>query len=712
MSVELPSFSNDDDDGNKRNFTPESDSGMNSHPTGEDDDSMKSDIFDQNVVATSTPHRICDDIPQPPNILTNKDIQSKHIQNNLGDFLNTSNDSQKENFESSITDDRSAVENGPLTDVLYKDDPGALTEHLFNTNSFKTSQIVDTTYNLENKIKILEEKYEKFQQEYNAVLLESTSKTHMISFQERKIENLEALKNEQEKLLEEKDIVIRKLKDECEKIPELTTKINNLVSTIKENDFSLELQKDQLLKLQRNNDELSNKIRKEISAEYDKKMKKVEEEKNDLKRKINSAYNDLEDARKKIKDKDNSLEIFIKENNELKEQIRVLREKPSIVDACLQTSITEYGSDSREDITRDTKNPYERSLDMLLDGVRTPVKNFDFSNTVFTTPGIGDQTMLNRISNEAKEMQLATKKLKMVVDFLKGEKIDGVDENVKCTIIKQTTDIIDSELLKQLKKIIQPLQIFETLSKAQKQDLIVMQQDKNELKDVINKCRSSMAIIAKEYKIHCYDDDGEINTSQFWNNLSLFISELKKQIAYTARNETKTTLNGFTPLPKNTKYLNTSKEVFTMVDGGKISPIFSNPRNEMFTKEDKENVLRDLFEKYGEAKEELTRCKENYKKVVDEKNNLTINFEKKTKDYSAKEKEYQNYINELKEMVEKAQDEFVKSETKLKRAKKIIQRLGLSYQNHFNLNHKDMKIDSDAYDCFSVLKHVNEFTKT
>uniref|UniRef100_A0A0K0DW68 Spc7 domain-containing protein n=1 Tax=Strongyloides stercoralis TaxID=6248 RepID=A0A0K0DW68_STRER len=687
MSVNTPLSSNDNE--NKRNLTPESDSGMNTSPISDGGDFIGSEIFDQNVVATSTPHRTVNDILKPPNILSNRDPQSSNDKNSSEDLLNTSSDSQKENFKSSTTNNKSNDESDYLDGVLYGDDPKALAEHFLNTNSFKRFGIVDTN-DSGNEVKSTEDKYSELQQNYNLVLVESTHKTHTIRCQEKKIENLEALRSDQEKLLQEKDEIIRELEEKCREIPELKTK----------------LQKDQLLKVQKKNEEISTKAKKEAFREYTEKIKKIEEEKNDLKRK-------LEIASDKIKHKDNLLEIATKKEKKLEKEISVLRMKPSTADVGSQAFLPNYEDKNLGDTTYGMRNPGEITTDLFDIGIKTPVRNVNFSGTVFTTPGIGDQTMWNKISSETKEMQLATEKLKIVVDFLRKQQIGGVDEDVKHKIIEQTTKIIDGELLKQLKKIIQPLQIFETLSKAQKHDLIIMEEKKNELMNSIEKSYGSMAIIAREYEINCYNSDGKINVTQFWNNLSLFISDLKKQVKFIAKNETKTTFNDFTPLPKNNQYPPiTPKEVFTIVDGGKISPILSNPRNEILIKDDKENLLKDILEKYDKAKEDVVYYKECYKKAVNDLKNSLDNLEKKSKEYSIKEKKYENSINELKEIVEKTQSNYIKSEKKVKRAKKIIQELGRSYQNHFEIHHSDTKINSAAYDCLSVLKHVHKFTES
>uniref|UniRef100_A0A0K0FZT4 Spc7 domain-containing protein n=1 Tax=Strongyloides venezuelensis TaxID=75913 RepID=A0A0K0FZT4_STRVS len=711
MSLDSPS--NDNDNENKRNFSPESDSGMNSNPTtGGYDSSVESEVFDQNVVATSTPHR-AEDIPQPPNILGNKDNQLKNTQDgndNSDNFLNTSGDSHKENFQSNISDDISAAENGPLTNALYRNDPTALTENLFNTSSFRLSN-TDEVYLLKKTAKELKEENVKLQQAYQIALLESSEKSHTITFQQEKIKNLEAMTHDQEKIISEKNDYIEKLSDDCKRIPEFETQINNLHSMIEKKNFSFEIQKDQLLKLQENKKELSHKVRSEVSEEFSKKIKMLEEEKTDLKRKLSHAEEGAEKAQKKMKECHERLELAEHSNKELKERIKKLSKKPSVIEIGLQTDKPESVD---EKTTHSLERPGNTSMEILYAGVKTPIRNTDFSNTMFTTPGMGDQTMLNKFNVEVQEMLSASEKLKMVVDFLKKEEQGGgINEDVKRQIIEETTSIIDAELLKQLKNIVQPLQIFETLAKAQRDDLAILQQKNGELENLLKKDRGTMLIIAKEFEMNCFDSEGELDVRQFWNGLPLYINDLKKAIVNISKSETKTTFNGLTPVPKNMKQFNTPKDGYTNLRDGRISPIlYNNVRSDMtVVKDDKENLLKDMFAKFGEAKEELAKYKQSYKQALEEKEKLTSKYEKKFNEYDENEKKYEKSVSELKEIVDNTQREYVNAQTKLKRAKKIIQKLGSSYQEHFNLYHKDMKIDSAAYDCFSVLKHVSEFTK-
>uniref|UniRef100_A0A0N5BR89 Spc7 domain-containing protein n=1 Tax=Strongyloides papillosus TaxID=174720 RepID=A0A0N5BR89_STREA len=711
MSLDSPP--NDNSNENKRNFSPESDSGMNSNPTGGYDSSVESEVFDQNIVATSTPHRV-EDIPQPPNILGNKDNQLINTQggsDNSDNFLNTSGDSHKENFQSNISDDISAAENGPLTNALYRNDPTALTENLFNTSSFRLSHS-DEIYRLDKLVKELKEENVKLQQAYKTAVLESSDKSHTIAFQEEQIKNLEAMTHDQEKIISEKDVYIQKLSDDCKRIPEFVTQINNLHSMIEKQNFSFEMQKDQFLKLQENKKELSKKIRSEVSEEFSKKIKVLEEEKTDLKRKLSHAEEDVEKTQKKMKECQERLELAENNNKELKERVKKLSKEPSVIEIGLQTDDIPRSVDKKT--THSLERPGNTSMEILYAGVKTPIRNTDFSNTMFTTPGMGDQTMLNKFNVEVQEMLSASEKLKMVVDFLKEEEQGGgINEDVKRQIIEETTSIIDTELLKQLKSIVQPLQIFETLAKAQRDDLAVLQQKNGELENLIKKDRGTMLIIAKEFEMNCFDSEGELDVRQFWNGLPLYINDLKKAIVNISKSETKTTFNGLTPVPKNMKQFNTPKDGYTNLRDGRISPILcNNARSDMtVVKDDKENLLKDIFAKFGEAKEELAKYKQNYKQALEEKEKLISKHEKKFNEYDEKEKKYEKSVSELKEIVDNTQKEYVNAQTKLKRAKKIIQKLGSSYQEHFNLYHKDMKIDSAAYDCFSVLKHVSEFTK-
>uniref|UniRef100_A0AC35U8V7 GRIP domain-containing protein n=1 Tax=Rhabditophanes sp. KR3021 TaxID=114890 RepID=A0AC35U8V7_9BILA len=478
-----------------------------------------------------------------------------------------------------------------------------------------------------------------------------------------------------------------------------------------ENDFKLSKQENEELKENVENKRMDvEKVTKDLSS----LRKKYESSKRNLEmmeKKYSSELESKNAISKELNETKNKETLNLHQMDILNQKAKAIYDKYTLAKNNLSELNQKYVSETESKNTlvvevnnlRNMLKENEKEIEQLTEQNKTLHAKLDASLVIRKSPTneVGDLTngLFNSTSNSftflhnynenTTKFKESLENIKKIVDSINMFKRNF--ESVKAEIVSNTAAKYDKILLEKVAKLAIPLDIYKKMSKTLKDEVDSLNKEREELEHFKIGTFEYMEKLVKQHKFGNFSDG---NFSTFWSSLAQHITECKSTIQKQAK------IIGV--LKPQERVSMKPRKLFS--EDGSISPIAKEKASSQETNNDP--IITEFLLSYNKAMEQVAVKKseiiqlkyiiENNKKAISQCEN----------DASERQMEMESKIKVLEQTLEEKHGYLAVVLKREKKAKVIVKKLAETMINHFNLHHKDMGTNCEAYQFYSIIKHA------